>query len=78
MLVNEAGPFRMFARLRAWSTFGGLLDCLYCCSVWIAALFVVALGPTTLVGAVLWTLAASGGAVMLSTYAGVNFRTPEG
>lgn len=77
MLVNEAGPFRVFARLRAVTKLGGLLDCLYCCSVWVAALFVVVLEPSTIAGFVLWTLAASGAAIMISTYTGVNFRTPE-
>jgi hypothetical protein len=78
MLVNEAGPFQVFARFRALTKLGGILDCLYCCSVWVAAGLVLVVVPITLAEFVLWTLAVSGGAVIVSVYTGVNFRTPEG
>lgn len=36
MLVQEDGAFKVFSRLRKRSTFGGLLECIWCLSVWIA------------------------------------------
>lgn len=36
MLVQESGPFKVFSRLRDLTTIGGLLECMYCCSVWTA------------------------------------------
>lgn len=38
VLIKTGGPFRVFARLRGVTTFGGLLECLYCLSVWTALL----------------------------------------
>ena len=36
MLVMEAGPFDVFKRLRASTKLGGLLECVFCMSVWVA------------------------------------------
>ena len=44
--------------------FGRLLDCFYCLSLWVAALFAVVLGATWLERGMLW-LALSGGAILL-------------
>ena len=38
VLVKTDGPFKLFARLRAVTTFGGLLECQYCLILWIALL----------------------------------------
>lgn len=41
LLVQEDGPARLFARLRAFSTFGGVLECVWCCSVWVAGALLI-------------------------------------
>lgn len=67
LLVKESGPFGFMARIRAWSTLGGLLTCIYCASVWTALaayLIYLAFAPAV------WVLAASGGAMMLYRYTG--------
>ncbi len=38
VLIKTAGPFNLFARLRAVTTFGGLLECQYCLIPWIGLL----------------------------------------
>lgn len=72
MLVNEAGPFQMFARLRRWSTFGGLLECIYCTSVWTAA--IVWLIYLTIFRPVTFILAASMIGLAVSSYTGVGYE----
>lgn len=49
LMVNEEGPFGLFERMRAWAGvprvgiqepmpfFGGLLSCVWCCSMYSAA-----------------------------------------
>lgn len=68
MLVKEDGPFQVFARLRARTTIGGVLTCIYCMSVWTALLGYVLIStplvPIVYVGAV------SGGAMMMWRYTG--------
>lgn len=39
MLVREKGPYQIFSRLRKFTTLGGLLECIYCMSVWSALTF---------------------------------------
>jgi hypothetical protein len=68
LLVKESGPFNLMGRLRAKTTFGGLLDCIYCASVWTALIGYVLLS-TPLVP-VVYVGAASGGAMMLWRYTG--------
>lgn len=38
LLVAEDGPFHVLLKLRERTTVGGLLDCIWCVSVWIAPL----------------------------------------
>lgn len=68
LLVKESGPFNLMGRLRARTTIGGLLECLYCASIWTAligyGLLSTPLAPIVYVGA------ASGGAMMLWRYTG--------
>lgn len=81
MLIYEAGPWRVFARLRALTKLGGILDCLYCCSAWTALLFIALamfFWDSAAVQVFTYTFAVSGAALMLSVYIGINFRTPEG
>src|SRR5690606_33513915 len=44
LLVQEAGPFRVFQWMRKHIPHGGLLECIWCCSVWCAALLVLVYG----------------------------------
>ena len=67
LIAVEDGPWRLFARLRhiaAGGQWGTLLGCFYCLSLWVAALFALAMagGKGEIAG--LW-LALSGGAVVL-------------
>jgi hypothetical protein len=41
LLVQESGPFNVFAALREKTTFGGMLDCVWCTSIWVAALLLL-------------------------------------
>jgi hypothetical protein len=69
VLVKTSGPFHLFARLRAATTLGGLLECTYCLVVWVAAigyglLFYTPLTPIVYVGA------AAGAAMLAHRYTG--------
>lgn len=41
LLVQESGPFDVFGKLRGKTTVGGMLDCVWCTSIWVAALLVL-------------------------------------
>src|SRR5690348_4624372 len=67
LLYGEDGPWDVFIRLRkrAGAGFwGGLLDCFYCLSLWVAAPFAWLLGVTWGERLLLW-LALSAGAILL-------------
>lgn len=55
VLIRTSGPFKLFARVRAVTTIGGLLECIWCLIVWMAvlgyALIQTPLAPVTYVGA---------------------------
>lgn len=36
LMTAEDGPWHVFLKAREKTTLGGLLDCLWCCSVWVA------------------------------------------
>lgn len=62
MFALESGPWRVFERIRQKLPMGGLMTCIYCLSVWMAALtYVLWLTPGA---ALVWILAASGGAML--------------
>lgn len=61
MLTLESGPFGVFERLRKLPN-GGLLTCIFCLSVWMAALMLV-LYPV--VPVVIYALAISAGALLV-------------
>lgn len=72
MLVREDGPAHIFARLRARTTFGGLLECVFCTSIWTAVLvFAVWLTPAR---PVVEVLAISALALMAAKYTGVEYQ----
>ena len=67
LVVRDDGPWQVFARLRrraestAWE---GVLSCMYCCSLWIAAPVALALGENWLERALAWP-ALSGAALVV-------------
>jgi len=67
LLYAEDGPFRLVARLRhlaGTGFWGGLLDCFYCLSLWMAGPFAWFLGGEWRERLLLWP-ALSGGAILL-------------
>lgn len=67
LLAHEDGPGGLLAKLRAWlghGFWGRLMDCFYCLSIWVAALF-APLVTVRLSDAVLIWLALSGAACLL-------------
>lgn len=42
-VTREDAPFKLMARFRSYSTLGGLLDCIYCASIWTAIACYIAL-----------------------------------
>jgi uncharacterized membrane protein HdeD (DUF308 family) len=68
VLVKTSGPFSVFARLRARTTLGGLLECVYCAALWTALagylLYVTPFAPVVYIGAV------AGAAMILHRYTG--------
>lgn len=57
LLHAEAGPGRIFARLRAWAGHGPVgrtLGCFYCLSMWVSVPAALAMGSTGLEVLLLW------------------------
>jgi len=72
MLVREAGPLNVFARLREHTTLGGLLECVFCASVWTAALlWLLWLTPGR---PAVYVLAISGAGLIAASWTGVEFK----
>lgn len=73
LLTKEDAPFQIMARIRQRTTFGGLLTCVYCASIWCAAgLYAL----WVLLPALHWIaliLAVSGAALMLAKYTGMDY-----
>ena len=72
MLVTEEGPYQILTRLRARFALGGLTDCIYCMSVWVALL--MWLTWQTDAYPVVMVLAISGAAMMLRSYTGAGIN----
>jgi hypothetical protein len=67
LLYAEDGPWNIFAGLRKWAGegfWGGLLDCFYCLSLWVALPFAYVIGETWKERGLLW-LALSGAAILV-------------
>ena len=80
LLAEEDGPGDVFVRLRrllGHSFLGGLLDCFYCLSLWVAAPLGWRLGHGWLERVLIW-LALSGAAILLerATSRGVHPPVP--
>lgn len=74
MLVREDGPWGVFARLRAATTFGGLLDCVYCASVWTAAGMLLLWTIGGLAQTFVYVLALSALGLMAASWTGAGFE----
>ncbi len=66
LLTDEDGPFDWIARVRRRA--GGLMDCFYCLSLWIAAPFALLLSHSWREGLLLWP-ALSGAAILVNRLA---------
>lgn len=67
LLWGEDGPWDLLVRLRRLAGegfWGGLLDCFFCCSLWVAAPFALLLGAEWRERLLLWP-ALSAGAILL-------------
>lgn len=69
ILIRTAGPFKLFAALRAITTLGGLLECQYCLIVWIAVIGYALLMHTDL-QAIVYIGAAAGLGMLGHRYTG--------
>ena len=71
MLVSETGPMNLFVKLRE-RLHGGLFDCIYCCSVWVAMIWLA----LWYYGAieVAYPFAISGAAMMLRAFTGAGLH----
>lgn len=70
LLAREEGPFALVKAFR--ERVGGALACLYCASVWCAALLLLAQQVAPMV---IWVLAISGGALLLHRYTGGDYAS---
>ena len=71
LIAAEDGPFELIASLRrkaGTGSWGRLLDCFYCLSIWIAIPFAVLLGVTRRQKFLLWP-ALSAAAILLNRFA---------
>ncbi len=72
LLAREDGPADIVFRLRKWAGdgfLGGLMDCFYCLSLWVAAVAALVVTTRPLSWVVSW-LAVSGGACLLERLGG--------
>lgn len=68
LLVREDAPFKLMAKLRAVSTFGGLLSCIHCSAFWCAILCYVLL--STPLAPIVYVFAIRGGMQFMYRYTG--------
>jgi hypothetical protein len=74
LLQAEDGPWNLMVRLRQWAGqgfWGGLLDCFYCLSLWVALPVAVLSGQEWNMRLILWP-AFSGGAIILERISAKN------
>ncbi len=67
LVTAEDGPWGLLATVRGWAghgVFGQLLDCFHCTSLWVSAVWVLAV-PLSWTARVATALALSGGAILL-------------
>lgn len=69
-LVREGAPFDVMTRIRQRTTLGGLLNCIYCTSIWTGLLCYLLW--TTHLQPIVLVLAVSGLAMLLHRYTGGN------
>jgi len=73
VLIYTHGPFRVFVRLRGLTTLGGLLECLFCLILWMAALGYLLLMHTD-AQEIVYVGAAAGLGMLLHKYTGWDYQ----
>ena len=68
LLAAEAGPGQILTKLRERFPLGGVFDCVYCVSIWMA--IAVYLAWLYLPPEIVYVTALSGGAMLLHRYTG--------
>jgi hypothetical protein len=71
MLVKEDGPLKVFSKIRTLPH-GGVFDCIYCCSMWVAFAGVAVWHYEVMVLA--YPFAISGAAMMLRAFTGAGLH----
>lgn len=72
LLVKEDAPFGVMKALRARTTLGGLLNCIYCSMFWCSVACYVLL-PTPL-APIVYVFAIRGGAMFVHRYTGGDYN----
>lgn len=72
VMVNLDGPWKFMARIRAHTTIGGLLECIYCSAWWAAIIYFLML-QVPILAPVVYIPAAAGVAATLWRYTGGEF-----
>lgn len=68
LLVKEDAPFKLMARLRSVTTFGGLLTCIHCSAMWCAILCYILI--STPLAPIVYVFAIRGGMQFLYRWTG--------
>lgn len=72
MLTDEEGPYKIVEQFRESFNPGGVFDCIFCTSIWVAA-FVLVLWFSPF-RPLVWTLAISGEALRKAHDSGMMFK----
>jgi O-antigen ligase len=68
VLIKTDGPFKIFSRLRAVTTLGGLLACIWCLIIWIGLIaYLLYLSPFR---EIVYVGAIAGAGMMMHRYTG--------
>lgn len=71
-VAKESGPFQFMDTIRKWNDLGGLLTCVYCASVWTAALMIF-LWQFEHLRVIVQVAGASGAAMLTHKYVGADY-----
>lgn len=74
MLTSETCPFNACVWIRKHLNLGGVLNCIFCASVWVAGLLLVLWVVDGYWYLIVYVLAISGGALVLRSYTGAGIN----